>query len=53
MTCYPLWATDNVHYANFALVWDCVDLEGPTVAAYAQDVIANGRRGRHQRRVVS
>ena len=38
---------------DLALICDFADLEPSTLCKYAQDVIANGRRRRHQRRIVS
>ena len=38
---------------DLALICDFADLEPGPLCKYAQDVIANGRRRRHQRRIVS
>ncbi len=38
---------------DLALICDFADLEPSALCKYAQDVIANGRRRRHQRRIVS
>ncbi len=38
---------------DLALVCDLADLDPSALCKYAEDVIANGRRRRHQRRIVS
>ena len=38
---------------EFVLVCDLADLDPQALATYAEDVIANGRRRRHQRSIVS
>ncbi len=38
---------------DLALVCDLADLDPSALCEYAEDVITNGRRRRHQRRIVS
>ncbi len=38
---------------DLALICDFADLDPSALCKYAEDVIANGRRRRHQRRIVS
>ena len=37
---------------DLALVCDLADLDPSALCKYAEDVIANGRRRRHQRRII-